>query len=49
MALKKSLFVIGGVCAAAAGWIVWGPKRTEVVQELARQLETAWSDHHTQA
>ena len=49
MALKKSLWVIGGVCAAAAGWIVLGPKRTQAVQDLARQLETAWSDHHTEA
>lgn len=48
MALKKSLWVIGGVCAAAAGWIVLGPKRTQAVQDLARQLETAWSDHHTE-
>ncbi|MEG9434413.1 hypothetical protein [Terriglobus sp. ADX1] len=49
MALKKSLWVIGGVCAAAAGWIVLGPKRTQAVQDLARQLETAWADHHTEA
>jgi hypothetical protein len=47
--MKKAFLLIGGVCAAAAGWIVLGPKRTSAVQDLAHQLETAWSDHHTQA
>lgn len=47
--MKKAFLLIGGVCAAAAGWIVWGPKRTSTVQDLAHQLETGWSDHHTQA
>jgi hypothetical protein len=47
--MKKLLFVVGGVCAAAAGWLVWRPKRVEPVAELAHQLENAWADHHTSA
>ncbi len=45
--MKKFLWAVGGVCAAAAGWIVLGKKRIEPVQELAQQLEHAWADHHT--
>lgn len=45
--MKNLLLVIGGICAAAAGFIVWGPKRVEPVRELAHQLENAWADHHT--
>ena len=45
--MKGFLLMVGGVCAAAAGWIVWGPKRVEPVLELAHQLENAWADHHT--
>jgi hypothetical protein len=39
--------MIAGFCAAATGFIVWGPKRTKPVEELAHRLEVAWSDHHT--
>jgi len=46
--MKNLIWVVSGVCAAAAGWIVWGPKRVEPLQELAHQLEHAWADHHTQ-
>ena len=45
--MKKALFLIGGVCAAAAGFLVWGKKRREPVEELAHKLEAAWADHHT--
>ena len=45
--MKNLLLVIGGICAAAAGIIVWGPKRVEPVEELAHKLENAWADHHT--
>jgi hypothetical protein len=47
--MKSWIFVMSGVCAAAAGWLVWGPDRTEPVQELATQLQNAWADHHTRA
>ncbi|MBS1814891.1 MAG: hypothetical protein JSS87_08475 [Acidobacteria bacterium] len=47
--MKSILFAVAGICAAAAGWIVWGPKRMEPVQQLAESLEHAWADHHTVA
>jgi hypothetical protein len=45
--MKKFLFVIGGICAAAAGFLVLGRKRVEPVENLAHRLEEAWADHHT--
>lgn len=45
--MKKVLFLVGGVCAAAAGFLVWGKKQREPVDELAHKLEEAWADHHT--
>jgi hypothetical protein len=45
--MKNFLWLMGGLCAAAAGFLVWGPKRIKPVQELAERLEMAWGDHHT--
>lgn len=45
--MSKFLLVLGGVCAAAACFLVLGPRRTPRVDELAHQLEDAWADHHT--
>lgn len=45
--MKNVIFVVAGVCAAVAGLLVWGPKRTPPVEVLAHRLEDAWSDHHT--
>jgi hypothetical protein len=47
--MKKLVWVVGGLCAAAAGFLVWGPRRAQDVQELAHRLEDAWADHHTVA
>ena len=56
--MKKFLFTLGGVCAAAAGFLVLGAYRgatlakaasEEPVDELAHKLEAAWADHHTVA
>ena len=47
-AMKKIVWLVGGLCAAAAGFLVWGPKRVQPVEELAHRLEDAWADHHTQ-
>ncbi len=46
--MKKFIWAVGGVCAAAAGFLVW-QRRTEPVDVLAHQLENAWQDHHTRA
>ncbi len=42
--MKRWVWMIGGICAGAAGWMVWGPKRVEPVRKLAHQLEEAWPD-----
>ncbi len=45
--MKSFLLLMGGVCAAAAGFLMWGADRREPVEELAHKLEEAWADHHT--
>ena len=45
--MKSVVWFVGGLCAAATGFLVWGPRRVKPVQELAERLEVAWSDHHT--
>jgi hypothetical protein len=45
--MKNFCWWVAGFCAAAAGIIVWGPKRVKPVEELAHRLEDAWSNHHT--
>jgi hypothetical protein len=45
--MKQLVYLIGGLCAAAAGFLVWGSRRAEPVQDLAHRLEEAWADHHT--
>jgi hypothetical protein len=45
--MKNFFWLIAGVCAATAGFLVWAPKRSEPIQELAHRLEEAWADHHT--
>ena len=46
-AMKSVLWWVGGFCAAAAGFLVLGAKRTPTVDDLAESLEEAWADHHT--
>ena len=43
--LKKWAWLVGGLCAAAAGFLVWGPKRVKPVQDLAHRMEEAWEEH----
>jgi len=45
--MKGFFWMTAGLCAAAVGVVVWSPRRTVPVQDLAHRLETAWSDHHT--
>jgi hypothetical protein len=45
--MKKVLWAIGGICAATAGFLVFGSRRIQPVDEMAKQLESAWADHHT--
>jgi hypothetical protein len=45
--MKNVLWMVGGFCAAATGFLVWNSKRTPPVELLAHRLEEAWADHHT--
>jgi hypothetical protein len=45
--MKKMVWLVGGMCAAAAGFLVWGPKSSQGVEELAHRLEDAWASHNT--
>ncbi|RZU40887.1 hypothetical protein [Edaphobacter modestus] len=45
--MRRIFWMMAGLCAAAVGVVLWGPKRSVPVQDLAHRLETAWSDHHT--
>jgi hypothetical protein len=45
--MKNAAMWFCGLCAAAAGFILWGAKRVRPVEELAHKLEAAWADHHT--
>lgn len=45
--MKSFLWMLSGLCLAAVGIVVWGPKRNRPVADLAHQLESAWADHHT--
>lgn len=47
--MKNVLWMVGGFCAAAAGFLVWQMNRDQPVQELAHRLQEAWADHHTVA
>jgi hypothetical protein len=44
--MTKFIWMLGGVCAAAACVLVLGVRRPRV-DEMAHQLESAWADHHT--
>jgi sugar phosphate permease len=46
--MKKALFLVSGIAAAAVGFLVYNSRRNEPVEELAHRLEEAWADHHTQ-
>jgi hypothetical protein len=47
--MKKWIWFVGGVAAAAVGFIVWDNNRSTPVEELAHRLEEAWADNHTEA
>ena len=47
--MKRVLWIIGGICAAAAGIIVYQTNKNPNVEELAHKLEDAWADNRTAA
>lgn len=46
--MKKFIWTLSGLCAAAAGYLAWSRKQqAKPVEDLAHRLEEAWADHHT--
>ena len=45
--MKRFIWALGGVCAAAAGLLVWGSKRTPNVGDLAAGIEDASTDRYS--
>jgi hypothetical protein len=45
--IEKSIWWLTGFCAAAAGFLIFAPKRTLPIELLAHRLEDAWADNHT--
>lgn len=46
-AMKKTLWWVGGFCAAAAGFLVLGARRVPTVETLEQEPEEVWSDEPT--
>jgi hypothetical protein len=45
--MKNTLWLVGGFCAAAVGFLLLGSARNQPVELLAHRLEEAWADNHT--
>ncbi len=45
--MKKILFLIGGVCAAAVGFLALGAGSLPKMHRMSRQPKTAWADSPT--
>jgi len=39
--VKKILWVAGGMCAAAAGFLAWGARRSKQVEDLGQRMDEA--------
>lgn len=45
--MKRVIWTVGGICAAAAGIILFNSSRSTDVEVLAHRLEDAWAPHNT--
>ena len=45
--MKIFLWLVGGLCAAAALVLLRTPQKQVPVQELAQKLESAWASRNT--
>jgi hypothetical protein len=43
-AMKRWIWAVGGICAAAAGLLVWGSRRMPHVEDLAQDREGTIAD-----
>ena len=41
MRVKKIFWLVGGMCAAAAGFLAWGARRSEPVEDLGQRVDGA--------
>jgi len=39
--VKKIFWLVGGMCAAAAGFLAWGVRRAEPVEDLGQRVDEA--------
>ena len=44
MRVKKMFWLVGGLCAAAAGFLAWGARSSEPVEDLAHRDEPKFQD-----
>jgi hypothetical protein len=42
--VKKIFWLVGGMCAAAAGFLAWGVRRSEQVEDLGQRMDEAERD-----
>ncbi len=45
--MRNTLFLIAGLTAAAAYFLITRNQEPRSVDELAHKLQEAWADHHT--
>jgi len=45
--MKKILWMVGGFCAAAVGFLVFGVGSVRPVDVLTHRTEATWVDQHT--
>jgi len=49
MRIKKMFWLVGGLCAAAAGFLAWGARRSQPVENLAHRDEPKLQDPNAEA
>jgi len=42
--MKNFFWMVGGVCAAAVGLLVWNPYKKRPVEDLAQSLPSVWQN-----
>jgi hypothetical protein len=42
--VKKIFWLVGGMCAAAAGFLAWGARRSGPVEDLGQRVDGAEGD-----
>jgi hypothetical protein len=45
--MKNFIYLVAGIAAATACFLITRPRPTRSVDDLAHDLQSAWADHHT--